>query len=558
MIRESLDADAATVVLGLSATKGFEYKETNPETGKTEKLYRNPWGIYLASRDTTGGNFPKLGENLDTVAAAEAAGVSLQRDVAFRDVTNTIDQGYYLKIVREGDVFTAYSSPDAKEWTMVGTRTIPMGEEIYVGVASDANKTDNQISNLNTARFSNVEIHGDIVAPPVTEPTKLIKGLETKKVYVDDTVNLEVSASGEGKVTFEWFKDDVLVDTQTKEASDVVTSTYSINKVSKQDAGEYKVIITADGGSVETKGQLIVEEKGNNNNSDSDSDSDWDLGSSSSGGSISNASSLESKIDSLTTVQKETIKESFQKYLPYTVSNTKAALEQLKQLTNNVFTEAQLKEMLAKPEILNKLNIALDWEVFSSSTGNRMEFRDVKKNHWAYENIQGLVELGVIKGFEDSTFRPNTALKVSDTFTVLNHILLLNNINHVSLSRDTVEKYITQKEHWAFADMASIASKLSENTLKAIAQTEDNSLTRELVAQVLYEVTKGELKQIKEVKGFTDIAQSPYKEAINYCIGSGLLNGVSATKMSPEKTITRAELATVMMKLNKLLSESDK
>ena len=106
--------------------------------------------------------------------------------------------------------------------------------------------------------------------------------------------------------------------------------------------------------------------------------------------------------------------------------------------------------------------------------------------------------------------------------------------------------------------MASIASKLSENTLKAIAQTEDKPLTRELVAQVLYEVTKGELKQIKEAKGFTDIAQSPYKEAINYCIGSGLLNGVSATKMNPEKTITRAELATVMMKLNKLLSESDK
>lgn len=553
MVRESLNADAATVALGLSATKGFEYKEKNPSTGKTDTLYRNPWGIYLASRNATGGLFPKLGENLDTVVAAESVGVNLQRDVAFRDVTNTIDQGYYLKIVREGDVFTAYSSPDAKEWTTVGTRTIPMGEEVYVGLASDANKIANGISNLNTARFSDVAVNGDVVAPPVTAPapTKLIKGLETKKVYVNDTVSLEVSATGEGKVTFEWFKDNTLVDTQIKEASEsAVTSTYSISKASKKDAGEYRVRITADGGSVETKAQLVVEERADNNNSDS--------GSSGGGSTSSKDESVISKLESLTTKQVEKIKESLDKYLPYTISNTKAALEMLKQLTGDVFTEAQLKEMLAKPETLSKLNITLDWEVFPGSTGSRMEFKDVKKKHWAYENIQGLVELGVINGFEDSTFRPSTALKAADTFTALNHVLLLNDINHVSLSRDIVEKYITQKEHWAFADMASIASKLSEDTLKTIAQVEDKPLTRELVAQVLYEVTKGELEQIREAKGFTDIANSPYKEAINYCVGSGLLSGVSATKMSPEKTITRAELATVMMKLSKLLSESDK
>lgn len=548
MVRESLDADAATVALGLSATKGFEYKEANPNTGKIETLYRNPWGIYLASRDTTGGNFPKLGENLDTVAAAEAAGVNLQRDVAFRDVTNTVDQGYYLKIVREGEVFTGYSSPDAKEWTILGTRTIPMGEEIYVGVASDANKTDNEITNLNTARFSNVEIHGDIVAPPVVEPTKLIKGLENNTVYVDSAISFEVSATGAGDITFEWYKGDTLIDTQVKKASDaVMTSTYKIDKVSKQDAGEYSVKITSDGGSVITKANLIVKERASD-----DSSSDSDPISSGSNTTSKNQTYID-RVNTLTTTQKETIKQKFEEYLPYTVANNEMALEQLKQLLGDIFTESQLKEVLDKPELLNKLNVSLDWNITQVKVGELIEFKDVNKKHWAYEEIQTLVEQGIIRGFEDKTFRPNESLKVADTFTVLNRILLSNDMNNASLPRSIVEKYITDVDHWAFADMASIASKLDEDTLKAIMKVQDKPLTRELVAQVLYEVTEGKLNQVVDKKDFADIADSPYREAIDYCVGSGLLNGVSATKMNPQKSITRAELVTIMTRLNKVL-----
>jgi regulation of enolase protein 1 (concanavalin A-like superfamily) len=41
----------------------------------------------------------------------------------------------WLRLDRSGDIFTAYESADGAAWTLVGTDTIPMAQQIYVGVA---------------------------------------------------------------------------------------------------------------------------------------------------------------------------------------------------------------------------------------------------------------------------------------------------------------------------------------------------------------------------------------------------------------------------------------
>lgn len=80
-----------------------------------------------------------------------------------------------------------------------------------------------------------------------------------------------------------------------------------------------------------------------------------------------------------------------------------------------------------------------------------------------------------------------------------------------------------------------IGFKLSPNTLKIISQLDDKPLTRELLAQVLFEITEGKLQEVKEVPTFTDLQSSAYQEAINYCVATGLLNGTSENTMSPQK-----------------------
>jgi regulation of enolase protein 1 (concanavalin A-like superfamily) len=46
---------------------------------------------------------------------------------------------YWLKVVRNGDTFTTYTSPDEINWTRVDSKMLPMNQEIYIGLAVVSN-----------------------------------------------------------------------------------------------------------------------------------------------------------------------------------------------------------------------------------------------------------------------------------------------------------------------------------------------------------------------------------------------------------------------------------
>jgi regulation of enolase protein 1 (concanavalin A-like superfamily) len=61
---------------------------------------------------------------------------------------------YWLKIVRSGSTLSNYASADGVTWTLIATRTISLGETVYVGLAVTAHNSDR----LCTATFDNVSI----------------------------------------------------------------------------------------------------------------------------------------------------------------------------------------------------------------------------------------------------------------------------------------------------------------------------------------------------------------------------------------------------------------
>lgn len=156
MIRENLGVSSKTVGLGISHTKAYEWQEVNPETGKKTSYYRNPFSAYLVTRNKNGGTIDELGENLDSVEGAAKSGVQLMNDIPFKDYDNFL--GYYLRIERHGDVFTAYISPDGEEWTKLGSEKIKMPEKVYIGVAVESNEVNNDLNNYNTAKFTDINI----------------------------------------------------------------------------------------------------------------------------------------------------------------------------------------------------------------------------------------------------------------------------------------------------------------------------------------------------------------------------------------------------------------
>jgi glucuronoarabinoxylan endo-1,4-beta-xylanase len=63
---------------------------------------------------------------------------------------------YWVKLVRNGNTFTGYSSPDGVNWTQQGTVTFTMASTAYVGLAL----TSHNSSSLCTATFDNVTAPG--------------------------------------------------------------------------------------------------------------------------------------------------------------------------------------------------------------------------------------------------------------------------------------------------------------------------------------------------------------------------------------------------------------
>jgi regulation of enolase protein 1 (concanavalin A-like superfamily) len=61
---------------------------------------------------------------------------------------------YWLKLTRGGDVFTGFASADGVTWVQAGTATVPMAQQVYVGLAADSYTT----TALNRTSFDNVKV----------------------------------------------------------------------------------------------------------------------------------------------------------------------------------------------------------------------------------------------------------------------------------------------------------------------------------------------------------------------------------------------------------------
>jgi hypothetical protein len=81
--------------------------------------------------------------------------------------TSGLSASYWVKLLRSGNTFTGYRSPNGVTWTPQGTNTFTMMSTVYVGLAL----TSHNSSSLCTATFDNVTVPGWPTPPAV--PTGL-------------------------------------------------------------------------------------------------------------------------------------------------------------------------------------------------------------------------------------------------------------------------------------------------------------------------------------------------------------------------------------------------
>lgn len=145
MFRGNLDANSAAVGLGFGMSKQVE--ETTI------------WTSYMIKRTGNGGGITDIGSALDSPSDAEKKGIPFVYGLNFKDGNDFT--GMWLKLRRTGDTFTGYVSEDGQNWETVGTYTVDLPDEVYVGFAVDAGKVANEIDNYVTAKFSDITINTD-------------------------------------------------------------------------------------------------------------------------------------------------------------------------------------------------------------------------------------------------------------------------------------------------------------------------------------------------------------------------------------------------------------
>lgn len=277
---------------------------------------------------------------------------------------------------------------------------------------------------------------------------------------------------------------------------------------------------------------------------------------STSGTMISNSGlTAQQAVEGLTPEQKEQILKSLKQKIPYTSLGYTLTANELKSATQNIFTDAQLGEILASKELMQQIGINLDEIVTTVSLKNTgdVAYNDISDTDSAKTDIEEAISLGILESSEDGKFYPGSSIKIEDAFKFLDRILLLNHMETMKLGRSTVELYFKDINVADYPYIGSVASKLQVKTTKNLAAKKlGENLTKQEMAQMIYEITEGKLEVNNEEIYIADIDDNTYEPALNYAVKAGLME-LTNDSITPSANLTKAETMKILMKLNKAI-----
>jgi regulation of enolase protein 1 (concanavalin A-like superfamily) len=174
---------------------------------------------------------------------APAGYYRFMRRLTTGDTSAVVTQGsasapYWVRLVRAGNVFRAYVSPNGSTWTAAGSTTIAMSSTIHVGLAV----TSHTQSARTTARFSSVSV-GSTSGNQL--PTVALSSPASGATFsAPATINLAATASDpDGSISqVQFYAGSALLGTDTTgpytlSASNMAAGSYALTAVATDNAG---------------------------------------------------------------------------------------------------------------------------------------------------------------------------------------------------------------------------------------------------------------------------------------------------------------------------------
>ena len=176
-------------------------------------------------------------------------------------------------------------------------------------------------------------------------------------------------------------------------------------------------------------------------------------------------------------------------------------------------------------------------------------FTDVRVEDWFYDAVKFVYENKIMNGVSDNEFSPDENLSRAMIVTVIYRMENEPNASFNKFGDVNADEWYGAAVAWASEN--GIVNGVSENEFAP-----NDNLTREQMAAIIYryimfkggDTSVGENADINSYADAENISDYAV-EAIRYAVASGLMKGDSETTLNPSGTATRAETATIIMRL---------
>lgn len=178
-------------------------------------------------------------------------------------------------------------------------------------------------------------------------------------------------------------------------------------------------------------------------------------------------------------------------------------------------------------------------------------FADVEK-HWAKENITKLYDMGIVKGDAEGNFNPNNKITRAEFTAMIVRMLNLDELTYIRMFDD-----VKTKDWYAKAIQTAVSNGLVKGDGDNFRP--NDSITRQemaIIAMSAYELKMGEISADKIDCEDVDDINSWAIDAVSKAYTAGIINGKGDNKFEPKTNTTRAEAATVIIRIVDKMEEN--
>lgn len=185
--------------------------------------------------------------------------------------------------------------------------------------------------------------------------------------------------------------------------------------------------------------------------------------------------------------------------------------------------------------------------LFTTIAFGATTFKDINSSAWYYSSVSAVAEKGLIKGYEDGTFRPNNTLTYGEFIKMMTIAVSGQDVGNSTDGSYWAMSYYNRGLELKLYDKTDIgfnAISMKDVLSSRIDRRHMALLIGNYLGDVKIENYAELLKTVSDVKLGSD-----YEYEIMEAYTVGILNGYSDGTFKPDNTLTRKEAATVLLRV---------